>query len=227
MRTVVLAMPGNEALARSLASALGAGMASVGVHEFPDGEAKLTLEGPLDGADVIACCTLDRPDGKLVRLALAARGARELGAARVGLVAPYLPYMRQDRAFHAGEVVSCRHVAWMLSGLFDWLVTADPHLHRVTSLGELFTIPAVAVSATSPLAEWIRASVDAPVIVGPDGESEQWARRVRSTICCTAGRDRWSRRSSKSLVHDRHPSGLQWWTTELEMAPLCRSQRSA
>ena len=209
MKHVVLAVPGNDNRARSLAAALGAGLATARVHEFPDGESKLTLDGPIAGADVVACCTLDRPDAKLVRLVLAARGARELGAGRVGLVAPYLAYMRQDRAFQAGEVVSCRHVAWMLSGVVDWLVTADPHLHRMTSLGEVFTIPAVAVTTTRPLAAWIRENVDAPVIVGPDGESEQWARRVASLLgapCVVLTKER--RGDRDVVVHV--PSAAEW-----------------
>lgn len=57
---------------------------------------------------VILHRSLDDPDAKLVELLLAASAARELGARRVVLVAPYLAYMRQDQAFRAGEAVSQR-----------------------------------------------------------------------------------------------------------------------
>jgi ribose-phosphate pyrophosphokinase len=51
---------------------------------------------------VIFLCTLDRPDEKILTLLFAAAIARELGAARIGLLAPYLAYMRQDRWFKRG-----------------------------------------------------------------------------------------------------------------------------
>src|SRR4051812_19348748 len=40
---------------------------------------------------------------------------RELGAMRIGLLAPYLSYMRQDRRFHDGEAVTSTYFARLLS----------------------------------------------------------------------------------------------------------------
>jgi ribose-phosphate pyrophosphokinase len=74
---------------------------------------------------VVVVCTLDRPNAKLLPLLFAASTARELGAARVGLVAPYLAYMRQDRRFNPGEAVTSLQVASLLSHAFDWMVTVD------------------------------------------------------------------------------------------------------
>jgi ribose-phosphate pyrophosphokinase len=86
--------------------------------------------------------------------------------------------MRQDRRFNAGEAVTSRHVARLLSGAFDWLLTVDPHLHRYAALGEIYTIPARTVHAAPLLSAWIRQHVADPVIVGPDAESEQWVAAV-------------------------------------------------
>ena len=47
--------------------------------------------------------------------------ARDLGAARVGLIAPYLAYMRQDRRFAPGQAVSAPLFAKYLQESFDWL----------------------------------------------------------------------------------------------------------
>lgn len=199
MTTQCLALPGNEVLAGGLAAALDASSVELSVHEFPDGESRLAIEGSVSGADVVACCTLDRPDGKLARLLLAARGAREQGAASVGLVAPYLAYMRQDRSFHPGEIVSARHFARLLSESFDWIVTVDPHLHRIARLEEVFSIPAIAASAVDPVAKWIRSHVSAPVIVGPDEESEQWALGVADRIGCASVVLRKERRGDRSV----------------------------
>ena len=88
--------------------------------------------------------------------------------------------MRQDRQFRAGEAVTSKEFARLLSGHFDWLVTLDPHLHRYRALDELYSIPAIAATATDAIADWVRQNVDRPVIIGPDEESRQWVDRIAS-----------------------------------------------
>jgi ribose-phosphate pyrophosphokinase len=68
--------------------------------------------------------------------------------------------------------------AAQLSAAFDWLVTVDAHLHRRRSLSEIYSIPAQDVGAANGVAEWIRANVERPLVVGPDSESERWAAAV-------------------------------------------------
>lgn len=147
-------------------------------RRFPDGESYVRLLTPVAGRDVMALCTLDRPDDVTLPLLFFAAAAREQGARRLGLVAPYLGYMRQDRAFHPGEAVTSTAYAALLSNAFDWLVTVDPHLHRYPDLGAVYTIPAVAATAAKPIADWVRRAVEHPVLIGPDIESTQWIERV-------------------------------------------------
>lgn len=168
------ALPGNEAFAERLRAATGAEALALEWRRFPDGESHLRFAGPV-APELALVCSLDRPDEKALALLFAARTARELGAARVGLVAPYLGYMRQDRRFRDGEAVTSTHFAAFLSQAFDWIVTVDPHLHRHASLSEIYTMPASAVAAAPALAGWIAANVERPVVLGPDEESEQWA----------------------------------------------------
>ena len=104
--------------------------------------------------------------------------ARELGAARVVLVAPYLAYMRQDRRFHDGEAVTSRTFASVLSRHFDALVTVDPHLHRYHDLSEIYPIPSRAVSSSAAIAAWVRREVRQPLLIGPDEESGQWVEAI-------------------------------------------------
>jgi ribose-phosphate pyrophosphokinase len=175
---VVAAMPGNEHLAADLAAALGFELGQIETREFPDGETYLRLATAPDGRPVILASTLDRPNGKLLPLLFAAATARELGATSIGLVAPYLAYMRQDRRFKPGEAVTSRQVAGLLSNAFDWMITVDPHLHRYGSLGELYRIPTRVVHAAPLMSDWIRTNVNNPLIIGPDSESEQWVAAV-------------------------------------------------
>jgi ribose-phosphate pyrophosphokinase len=121
---------------------------------------------------------LDRPDAKIPALLFAAAMVRELGAARVGLLAPYLPYMRQDDRFQAGEALTSATFAGWVSAHFDWLITVDPHLHRYPALDAIYSLEVRTVTAAPLIADWIRRNVVEPVIVGPDSESEQWVRAV-------------------------------------------------
>ncbi|MFU8878686.1 MAG: ribose-phosphate diphosphokinase, partial [Wenzhouxiangellaceae bacterium] len=145
-----------------------------------DGESYLRLEKPeaVAGAELIVLARLDRPDDKLPALLFLADLLRELGAARIGLVAPYLPYMRQDCRFQPGEAVTSRTFARWVSEHFDWLVTVDPHLHRYRSLDEIYTLTAEVLASAPCLADWIAANIKNPLLIGPDAESEQWVRAV-------------------------------------------------
>jgi ribose-phosphate pyrophosphokinase len=175
---LLYALPGNAAFTAQLRAACRADEGELEARHFPDVE---SLGGRVTnprGREAALVCTLDRPDGKLVPLLLAAATARELGARSVGLVAPYLPYMRQDRAFEPGECRSAAHVARLLSAHFDWLVTVDPHLHRYRTLDEIYAIPSTAVAAAPLLARWVAAHVERPLVIGPDAESRQWAEAV-------------------------------------------------
>ena len=175
---IVFAMPGSEGQAADLAKRLGAETGVLETRRFPDGESYVRIGSAVAGRHVIVFCTLARPDDQFLRLVFAARTLRELSAARVTLVAPYLAYMRQDKRFHPGEAVTSAQFADLLSREFDRLVTVDPHLHRHASLSEIYRVPTQALHAAPLLADWIAREVDRPLIVGPDVESEQWAAEV-------------------------------------------------
>jgi ribose-phosphate pyrophosphokinase len=175
---VILPMPGNEAFATRVAAVLHAEIAMTESRRFPDGETYIRLQGNFDKAHVIVICSLADPDPQLAGLLFAARTARDLGASRVTLVAPYLAYMRQDKAFKAGEAVSSRYFADVISSAFDALVTVDPHLHRYKTLSEIYKIPTRVLHAGPLLGDWISRNVHQPLVIGPDEEAAQWASAI-------------------------------------------------
>jgi len=160
--------------AARLAAAAGMDSACIARHRFPDGELKLRLPAALP-PQVVLLRSLSQPNEKLVELLLAARTARSLGATQLTLVAPYLAYMRQDIAFQPGEAVSQRIVGGFLAGLFDAVVTVDPHLHRVATLAEAVPVArAVVLSGAPLLADLIAQQRPGALLVGPDEEAAQW-----------------------------------------------------
>jgi ribose-phosphate pyrophosphokinase len=180
--SLLIALPGNEALGRRLAEILDAAPAEIETHKFPDGETYVRFRDEIRGRRIILLCTLDHPDDKFLPLAFAAATARDLGAINVGLVCPYLAYMRQDRRFKPGEAVTSSCFAGLLSAQVDWLVTVDPHLHRRDSLSELYGVPAEVVHAAPLLSRWIGQEVERPLLIGPDSESAQWVSAVAKGI---------------------------------------------
>lgn len=184
MKSLVLAYPGNEALAESLRRGLQADTAAFTMRRFPDEETYVRIESDVQDRAIALVCTLKEPDTRLLPLVFMADTLRELGARQVGLIAPYLAYMRQDRRFRSGEAVTSASFARLLSLAFNWMVTVEPHLHRRQSLGEIYRIPAEAVHVAPLLSVWIRVHVPHALLIGPDTESEQWVREVADGVGC-------------------------------------------
>jgi len=208
--TAVLGFPGYRPQAERLAAAVGAVCEDVDIRHFPDGESLVRLPERVP-EHVIVCCTLNDPNRQLIELALTSATARTLGAARVSLVAPYLCYMRQDKAFRPGEAVSQRIIGEFLARRFDALVTVDPHLHRTHRLQD--AVPnarALAVTAAPVMAAWLTSRPWEPLIVGPDEESEQWVRRIASAggyEYCVARKQRFGDRDVRITLPHRDFAG--------------------
>ena len=184
MRPLIYFWPGREALAEALVVALDGEASALTVRRFPDGETYVRLMTPPADRHVVLACGLEHPDDKSTGLYFAANTARELGARSVGLVAPYLAYMRQDARFHDGEAIASRAFARWLSSAVDWLATIDPHLHRHASLDEIYSIPTVVATSVAQIGGWIASDVAEPLVVGPDAESVQWASAIAGHAGC-------------------------------------------
>jgi ribose-phosphate pyrophosphokinase len=176
---VVIAMPASASQAESLARALGCELITPEVRRFPDGELYVRIEQSLANADAIVVGSLyPDPAERFMTVAFLAATARDRGARKVGLVAPYLAFMRQDVEFNVGEGITSRYFARLVSQTVDWLVTVDPHLHRHHSLDGLYTIPTTIARSAPAIASWIKTAIAKPYLVGPDAESVQWVRAI-------------------------------------------------
>lgn len=164
-------------LAASLVEQLALEQGKTRQRSFPDGESYLRIETPVKDRHCMVLADLSHPNNKYLPLVFLVETLRELGAASVGLVAPYLSYMRQDRRFVEGEAITSRIFARQLSAQIDWLVTVDPHLHRYHSLDEIYSIPSRVVAGAPLLADWLKGQTKL-LLVGPDAESEQWVAQI-------------------------------------------------
>ncbi|NOR69828.1 MAG: ribose-phosphate diphosphokinase [Methylomarinum sp.] len=165
-----------------LGAVLDVQVEEVYLHHFPDGESLLRLPTNIP-EHVVICRSLNQPNDKLIELLLCVKTARQLGAKRVSLVAPYLCYMRQDIANHPGEAVSQSIIGQMLAEQFDDVITVDPHLHRISKLSQAIPIAnAISLTAADEIACFLKRQFDYAVLLGPDGESEQWVSAIAKKI---------------------------------------------
>lgn len=181
-RPILLPLFGGESIANAIHEAFDYSLGDITLHQFPDGETMVRIHSCVQDQDVIVIANLDHPNNKLLPLLFTAETARDLGAKKIGLVAPYLPYMRQDKQFHGGEGISSVYFARLVSTYFDGLVTIDPHLHRWHDLNDIYTIPAKALHATDTIAAWIKTHVPDAILMGPDAESSQWVSEIAHKI---------------------------------------------
>lgn len=144
---------------------------------FPDGESYLRVCSAVEQRDCIVLADLCQPNDKFLPLIFLTETLREMGCRSVGMVVPYLSYMRQDTRFKPGEAVTSKIFASALSAHTDWLVTVDPHLHRYHSLDQIYRVPSVAVQGAPALADWLKPQ-SSLLLVGPDEESEQWVAAI-------------------------------------------------
>lgn len=226
MNPLLFDLHAADGLGHRLATLLGADLGSLEQRQFPDGESYVRLESGVEDRDVILLCSLDRPDPRLLPLLFAAQAARDQGARSVGLAAPYLAYMRQDKAFRPGEAVTSRTFARMLSDGFDWLATLDPHLHRYPALDSLYGVPAVAGSAAGPIADWIRDNVERPVLVGPDEESAQWVERIAGLAGAASTVFRKERRGDFEVKLSARPAEIPAGATPVLIDDIASSART-
>ena len=182
MSRILFNLNGHADIAAAICRQCQASIGDYARRQFPDGETYLRVDSPVRGADVILLCGLEQPDNKFLPLLFLSRQLKQMGARSVGLVSPYLAYMRQDRRFIDGEALTSRHFAELLSNHVDWLVTVDPHLHRYHSLDEIYSVPSRVLHAAPLLAQFVRDEGDV-WLLGPDEESAQWV----SVMAETAG----------------------------------------
>ncbi|MBI2662690.1 ribose-phosphate diphosphokinase [Candidatus Woesearchaeota archaeon] len=184
---IITSCGNSEYIARGLAKKLKAKYSPLTIAAFPDGDLYLRFNASLQGKKVVIVQSFyPHPDMSLFDVVFASKTARELGAKKIILVAPYLAYMRQDKRFHPGECVSSMVMAGLLNDYVDKIITIDPHLHRYKSLKNIFKISAVRLTANGLLGEYIKKKYQPLrnnlVVIGPDWESYQWAEDIAQIV---------------------------------------------
>jgi len=98
--------------------------------EFPDGETYVRFIDDIDpsGAYIVLSRGYPEQDKNIFRTILIVRTLRDLGAKKIILCIPYLPYSRQDKRFLPREAVSAKILGECLISMgADYILTIDVH----------------------------------------------------------------------------------------------------
>src|SRR3989338_3804062 len=137
-------------LGRVIAKRLKKRFSELIVEKFPDDELRVIYNSNLKNKKVVLVQSFYRSISDcIVEVVLAAKTAKELGVKNITLVAPYFPYLRQDKRFHKGEAVSQSIIAELIGKYFDAVCIMDPHLHRTRKLDAIFKIKSKRLTANS------------------------------------------------------------------------------
>ncbi len=180
---LIISCSNGKHLGQLIAKKLNAKHSFLIADKFPDDELRVRFNDNLKNKSVFLVQSFYKNISDcIVEVILAAKTARELGAGKIALVAPYFPYLRQDKRFHPGEAVSQGIIAGLIDKYFDAVYVMDPHLHRENKLENVFKIKSKKLTANNLIVDYIRKNIPNPIIIGPDEESYKWARNVADML---------------------------------------------
>ena len=127
---IITSLSNSDNIAKNLAKKMKVKYSPTTIAAFPDGDIYLKFNTNLKNKKLVIVQSFQpHSDMSLFDIIFAAETAKDLGAKKVILVAPYLAYMRQDKRFNAGECISSKVMAKLLNNSVDKLITIDPHIH--------------------------------------------------------------------------------------------------
>ncbi|MBR9700124.1 ribose-phosphate diphosphokinase [Candidatus Woesearchaeota archaeon] len=193
---IIIGCSHGKHLAKKIAKKAGRPYSELLVKKFPDNElwVKIQAKDVKRKKCVLVQSFYGEVDSCLIEVMFAAQTLHEMGASSVSLMAPFFPYMRQDKMFTHGEVASIHVLGEILSKFLDEVYILDPHLHREKTLGHIFQVSAHRLTANPLIGEYIKKHIPNALIVGPDWESYKWARKTAELIGC----------ESTILLKERH-----------------------
>ncbi len=130
----------NPEFAKNVCKCLGLPLGKSTVRTFADGEASVSLEETVRGADVFLIQSTCKPvNDHLMELLVMIDACRRASAGRINAVIPYFGYARQDRKAKSRDPISAKLVANMLTAAgADRVVTMDLHANQIQGF---FDIP--------------------------------------------------------------------------------------
>lgn len=182
-RLVLATGRAHPELAEAVASELGIEILPTTAYDFANGEIYVRFNESVRGADAFVLQA--HPEGInnwLMEQLIMVDALKRASAKRITVIAPFLPYARQDKKHRGREPISARLVTdlYKTAGA-DRIMSVD--LHAAQTQG-FFDGPVDHLFAMPILADYVRSRVDWPnvTVVSPDAGrirvAEQWAAKL-------------------------------------------------
>ena len=158
---IIIPGPASVVLGEAIAKELGFEATLLNHRLFPDGETYIRFPKSVKGETVVLVqTTAPNPDRKLMQLLFMARTAKDMGAARIIAVIPYLAYARQDKRFLTGEALSFDIIIGMLEsvGVNDTVLIDIHNEKAVDALKKRHEMRIHSLTAIYFLAEYMKAN---------------------------------------------------------------------
>ena len=178
----------NREFAETVCKELGVPMGKAVVKTFADGEASVSLEETVRGADVFLIQSTCKPvNDHLMELLVMIDACRRASAGRITAVIPYFGYARQDRKAKSRDPISAKLVANMITAAgADRVLTMDLHAAQIQGF---FDIPLDHLLGNPSFVEYYnekfpedKCNHDDFVVVSPDVGSVGRARTFASKV---------------------------------------------
>ncbi|MFW5847082.1 MAG: ribose-phosphate diphosphokinase [Nanoarchaeota archaeon] len=185
-KNLVIACSGGKHLGKNIAKKSGSEYSESILERFPDTEIKLRLGKNVKGKNVyLVQSFFENKKGdindKLVEVLFAVHTCKELKARKVFLIAPYLAYLREDKRFEKDESVNARIMSELFK-VFEKVYVLEPHLHRYKKFRDFFP-NAKRISLSKEISRYVLKNIGKDcIVVGPDSESEQWAKPLAKEL---------------------------------------------
>jgi ribose-phosphate pyrophosphokinase len=129
----------NREFAQTVSNELWLPMGKCTVKTFADGEASVSLEETVRGADVFLIQSTCKPvNDNLMELLVMIDACRRASAGRVTAVIPYFGYARQDRKAKSRDPISAKLVANMITAAgAQRVLTMDLHASQIQGFFDL------------------------------------------------------------------------------------------
>ncbi|MBU2639944.1 MAG: ribose-phosphate diphosphokinase [Nanoarchaeota archaeon] len=170
IRMIIMGLSNSKNLAKDIARKLNVDYSDVVFKTSLDGEMHLKFEKDIKGKRVFLVQSFyPNQNNALLELLFAANLSKDLNAKETILIAPYLPYLREDSRKEKFECISSNIFCNILNNNVDGIISVDPHL---IDLKKYFDIPIHSLSTIDLLKDYINKNYQkGVVIVGPDENS--------------------------------------------------------
>jgi len=176
MKKILIVGPASQILGIKIAKGLDINYYNTETKTFPDGENYLRINVDNDslivGAEVIIVqstgpSSSENQNGRLIELLMMIEAVKEMGAAKIVVVVPYLAYARQDNVFRLGESKFAQLILKLIDSMrIDELYVVD--IHAPKTLEEI-QCKCVNIDSMKILADYIKSlNIKNIVVVAPD-----------------------------------------------------------